>query len=143
MRHARAWTVLLASVAYVVVGIGTAILAGVASSPTGVKAWRLAAWLLSLILFAIHFAVERHGDERRRRVAVRVAVAVAFGAFGVALLGPIRSHWDEAHLPRLMLLSIVAWPVLTGAPAFLVALLAGFVLDRVTTGTQPSRSRVI
>ena len=142
MRHARPWTVLLASIAYVVVGVGAAILAGVASSPTGVKAWRLTAWLLSLIVFAVHFAVERHRDERRRRVAVRVAVAVALGAFGVALAGPVRSHWDEAHLPRLMVLSLVAWPVLTGAPAFVVALLAGFVRDRVTTGAQPSQSRV-
>ena len=142
MRRTRAWTILLACVAYVVVGSGTAILAGVATSPAGVKAWRFIAWLLSLVVFAIHFAMERRVDERPRRVAIRVAAAVALGAFGVALLGPVRSHWGEAHLPRLIALSLIAWPVLAGVPAFVVALLAGLLRDRVGTGTQTSRSRV-
>jgi len=142
MRQMRAWAVLLASIAYVVVGIGTAILAGVASSPPGVKAWRLAAWLLSLAIFGIHLAIERGRHAHRLRVAVQVALAVALGALGVAAFGPVRSHWGEPHLLKLTVLSLVAWPVLTGAPAFAVALVVGFVLDRVATATQSSRSRV-
>jgi hypothetical protein len=39
------------------------------------------------------------------------------------------------------MLSLVAWPVLTGVPAFVVALLIGVVLDRGTSSTDRSPSR--
>ena len=65
MRQRTGWTILLASVAYVVVGIGTSMLAGAAVSRTGVQAWRLAAWLLSLVVFGVHLASE----HRRQAVA--------------------------------------------------------------------------
>lgn len=145
MQQIRVWTILLAGVAYVVVGIGTAMLAGVASSPTGVQGWRLAAWLLSLGVFGVHLVIERRRHEYRpgaaRKIALQVALAVALGALGVAALGPMRSHWGEPHVLRLALLSLVAWPVLTGVPAFAVALTISIVLDRLGARTQASRSR--
>ncbi len=118
----RTRTVLLASVAYIVVGMETAALAGMATSPTGVKAWRLVAWLLSLVVFGIHFKVARSRGMRRSSVAAPVALAVAIGALGVAALGPVRGHWGEPHLFKLVLLSLIAWPVLAGVPAFVAAL---------------------
>jgi hypothetical protein len=142
MRQISRWTILLAAVAYVVVGIATAVLAGVASSPTGVQAWRLAAWLLSLAVFGIHLVIERGRHERRpgagRRIALQVALAVALGGLGLAVLGPMRSHWGEPHMLRLVLLSLVAWPVLTGVPAFAVAFMIVFVLDRRSARTRAS-----
>ena len=113
--------------------------AAVSSSAAG-KAWRLTAWLLSLVVFGVHFAIERDRDPRRVRVAARVALAVAIGAFGVAALGPIRTHWGEPARLKLVLLSLVAWPVITGVPAFVVAFLGGIVLDRLVAGTQISPS---
>ncbi|HSQ30423.1 MAG TPA: hypothetical protein VLN49_11270 [Gemmatimonadaceae bacterium] len=145
MRQMRVWTILVAGVAYVVVGIGTALLAGAASSPTGVQAWRLAAWLLSLAVFGVHLAIERGRHEHRpgaaRHIASQVALAVALGALGVAALGPMRSHWREPHMVRLALLSLVAWPVLTGVPAFAVAWMLVLILDRLGVRTRASRSR--
>jgi hypothetical protein len=140
MRPIRIRIVLLASAAYIVVGIATAALAGMASSPSGVKAWRLAAWLLSLAIFGVQFAIERRRRLGRVNVALSVALAVAIGAFVLAVLGPLRSHWGDPSRLKLALLSLVAWPVLTGIPAFLVALIAGFILDRVTTGARPAQS---
>ena len=137
----RAEVVLLAGAAYVLVGTGTAILAGMAPSSAGVKGWRFAAWLLSLVVFAVHFAIERHRDARRVSVAARVALAVAIGAFGVAALGPFRMHWGEPARLKLAMLSLVAWPLLTGIPAFVVALIGNIVLDRLAGGTHASRSR--
>jgi len=142
MRARGVGTVLLAGAAYVLVGTGTATLAGLASSAAAVKGWRLAAWLLSLAVFALHFALERHRRARRLRVAARVALAVAVGALGVAALGPIRTHWGEPSRPKLVVLSLVAWPILTGVPAFVVALLAGLLLDRAGADTKESHSRV-
>jgi hypothetical protein len=142
MQPRRAGTVLLAGAAYVLIGIGTAMLAGMASSSAALKGWRLAAWLLSLVVFCVHFAVERNRDAPRVSVAEHVALAVAIGAFGVAVLGPLRMHWGEAARLKLVMLSLVAWPILTGVPAFVVALLGGILLDRLTPGTQASRSHV-
>ena len=145
MRQIRVWTIVLASVAYVVVGIGTAMLAGAASAPTGVKGWRLAAWLLSLAVFGVHLAIERGRHEQRpgaaRQIAWRVALAVALGALGAAALGPMRSHWGEPHMLRLAILSLIAWPVLTGVPAFAVAWVIVLVLDRLGVRSRASRSR--
>lgn len=137
----RPGVVLLAGAAYVLVGTVTAILAGMAPSSAGVKGWRFAAWLLSLVVFAVHFAIERDRDARRVSVAARVALAVAIGAFGVAALGPMRMHWGEPARLKLAMLSLVAWPVVTGVPAFVVALLGGTVLDRLAGRIRASRSR--
>ncbi|MGH7655914.1 MAG: methyltransferase family protein [Gemmatimonadaceae bacterium] len=132
-------SLLLAGVAYVVVGIGAAALAGAASSPSAVTAWRLAAWLLSLAIFAIHLIVERRRSGRRRSVAIRVALAVALGAIVLAALGPVRKHFGEPHPLNLIMLSLVAWPVITGVPAFVAAFLIGVVLDRGASRTPRSR----
>ena len=129
--HRRIATILLAGAGYVVASVGAAALSGTVS----VKTWRLAAWLLSLAIFITHFVIERRRLPRSSSVAARVAIAVAIGAFGVAALGPLRAHWGEPSRPRLILLSIVAWPVMTGVPAFVAALIGGLVLDRLT-GTR-------
>jgi hypothetical protein len=145
MRQINVWTVLLVSASYVVVGIGTAMLAGVASSPAGVQGWRLAAWLLSVAVFGVHLVIERSRREARpgaaRQIALQVALAVALGALGVAALGPVRSHWGEPHLLNVAILSLVAWPVLTGVPAFAAALTIVFLLDRLGARTRAARSR--
>lgn len=141
-RQRKAGIILLAGVAYLLIGIGTSMLAAEVSSSVGGKAWRLAAWLLSLVVFGVHLDIERGRDSRRVRVAARVATAVAIGAFGVAALGPLRMHWSEPARLKLVMLSLVAWPVLTGVPAFVVALLGSIGLDRLGAGTQASRSRV-
>ena len=138
----RTATVLLVGAAYVAASVGTASLSGVASFPASVKAWRLAAWLLSLAIFVTHFLVERNRRLPLTTVAARVGIAVAVGAFGVAVLGPVRAHWGDAGRMKLLLLSIVAWPVITGVPAFVVALIGGVALDRLTRGAQlSSRTR--
>ena len=136
MKLIRLRTVLLAGAAYFVVGIATAALAGMASSPSGVKGWRLVAWLLSLAIFSVHFAIERRRSTRGVSVAVRVALGVALGAFVLAAVGPLRSHWSDPSRMKVALLSLVAWPVLTGIPAFLVALVASSVLDRATAAQK-------
>jgi hypothetical protein len=130
--------ILIAGAGYVIVGIGTAYLAGAASSPAGVKGWRLAAWLLSLAVFVLHFVIERARRLPASRVALRVALGVGLGAFGVAALGPVRTHWGQPHLMHGAVLSLGLWPIATGVPAFGVALIAGFVIDRLGRGTPTS-----
>lgn len=123
--------IILAAFAYVVIGVGAAALAGAAASKPGTTAWRLTAWVLSIVVFGIHL-----GDScLRRRVPLRrsafqVAVAVALGAFVLAAVGPVRAHWSSNDTARVALLSLVAWPVLTGLPAFAAALVGGYLIER-------------
>jgi hypothetical protein len=133
----RAWMLVLASAGYIFAGAGTALFAGSASSAAAVKAWRLGSWLLSVLVFSCHFAAERHFRTRPVRSASVLACAVALGACGVAALGPLRAHWGEPARFRLVLLSVVAWPLITGVPAFFVALIARRLFDRTR---QPSAS---
>ena len=130
MRQSRSWTLLIVAAAYVLVGMGTAFLAGTASSQAGVKAWRFVAWFASLLVFAFHLVRERARGDGRTRAALWVAAAVALGAAGVAALGPLRAHWSEPARLRLALLSVVAWPLLVGIPAFCVAVVFGALLER-------------
>lgn len=130
--------ILIAGAAYVIVGIGTAYLAGAASSPAGVKGWRLAAWLLSLAVFVLHLVIERARRLPASRVALRVALGVGLGAFGVAALGPVRTHWGQPHLMHGAVLSLGLWPIATGVPAFGVALIIGFAVDRFSRGERIS-----
>ena len=111
--------VLLAGVAYLLIGITFASLGG--------RAPRLAAWVLSAVVFAVHVWFE----HRRRRppgtTAFHASLAVALGAFALALAA-------LAHAPARLgshLLALVLWPLITGVPAFLAALVAAAVLARV------------
>lgn len=118
----------LASGAYAAVGLGTAVLARGASAPAAVTAWRLAAWLLALAIFVLHFVAERRRHSRASRISLHVALAVAIGAFVLAALGPVRAHWAEPSRARLAVLSLVAWPILTAVPAFFVALVGALAV---------------
>ena len=127
----RLWLVDIVGAAYVVIGIVTAALAGRAASPRAVTAWRLAAWLLSLAAFLAHLVYDRmKPDSSSASSARHVAAAVALGAFLLAAVGPVRSHWGAPNFWRVAALSIVVWPVLTGIPAFVAALVAGSIIGR-------------
>ncbi len=62
--------------------------------------------------------------------AWRAASAVAFGAFCVALVAYVRSIVTSPEHHTSMVATIVAWPVLAGIPAFLVALVATVIAGK-------------
>ena len=123
---------IVAAVAYALVGITTAALAGAAGSPAGTKGWRLAGWVLSLAVFLAHVvASRRRSTSSPLRAAARVALAVAIAALVLAIVGPVRGHWGEPSTGRVVLLSVVVWPLMTGLPGFVVAYAAGRLFDRI------------
>ena len=127
--------VVLAGVMYAIIGVAFAWPAA------HVRVWRLAAWLVSAAAFAVHIGYERFVLRHPpRRAAWHVALAVALGAFGLALGAIIHSLSvvSTTEHRRLLLVALVAWPVLTGLPAFLVALAASTVLRRLTGDAQSS-----
>ena len=88
---------------------------------------------MSVVVFVTHIGYE-HFKLRSapRTVAIHVAIAVAIGAFGLAIAAMIRSLlMGEFRLP-IWLIALVAWPALTAIPAFLVALVAAVILRRLS-----------
>ena len=137
-RHdSRFRSVLLVASLYVVVGIVTAALARSASTVQVRDVWRLVAWLFSLVVFAGHVVYERvRAGNPSKRAAMQAAGAVALAAFVLAVVGPVRSHWDSTDFRRVTVLSVALWPILTGVPAFLVALAGASILGRFVVGDR-------
>jgi hypothetical protein len=97
-----------------------------------VQEWRLAAWLVCGVAFAAHIAYEHFSLRHSPRlVAWHAAVAVAIGAFLLAVAGMINSLWTTSALRPIWFLAIFLWPAFTAVPAFLAALVAGLILARL------------
>lgn len=136
--HRLRWSFALA-LAYVVIGVATSELAAIATSTQGRNAWRLAAWLISFAAFVGHILHQRlRVGDAPASTARQVAGAAALGAFGLAVAGPVRSHWAAADFARTAVLSLIVWPILTGLPALVVAYVAGMMLGRRTGGASPT-----
>jgi hypothetical protein len=122
------YVAVLLGVVYAMVGILFAIPA------TNVQAWRLAAWLVSAIGYGAHIFYERFRLQNSPGpAALHIALAVALGAFGLAVGANIHSLFtgSSTHQRQLLLLALGIWPVITAIPAFLVALCLSAVLVRV------------
>ena len=126
----RILVVLLVGATYLLAGHLFGALAGRAASAQGRVAWRLAAWALSAIVFGAHIIF---GSVRARLsasgAALDAAVAVALGAFGLAVAAFM--HGVASH-HRFQVWALVIWPVVTAVPAFLVALVMAVLVDRVS-----------
>jgi len=100
--------------------------------------WRLGAWLICVVAFAIHIGLE-HFRLRNSptRTALHASVAVALGAFGLAAAANIHALTSGAGNRRLLALALVIWPIVTGVPAFIVALAAAAGFARVRQHDGP------
>lgn len=91
--------------------------------------WRLVAWLICAVAYGLHIGFEHFGLRHSpRRTALHVAAAVALGAFGLAAAANIHALRTGTGNRRLLILALVIWPLITGVPAFLVALAASIGL---------------
>lgn len=117
---------------YPVAGIAFAALAGHSASHAMLVTWRLAAWVVCAAAFAAHLGYELFRlRSPSLRAAWHVSAAVALGAFVLAVWVNIQ-HWgDSVHQSPLAPWALVAFPAVTGVPAFVVALVAGAGLARI------------
>ncbi|HZS08040.1 MAG TPA: hypothetical protein VFD58_24610 [Blastocatellia bacterium] len=124
---------LFPGIVYSIVGIVFGTLVNPSVSSQGRFMWRLAAWVISAAVYAAHIGYEhfRMGNPPRS-TALHVAVGVAVGAFALAVAAIVHSLWAASGNLRLLMVALVAWPVITALPAFLVALAAAAVLARLT-----------
>src|SRR5947209_7236355 len=128
----RSWVraMMLAAVAYAVIGIAFAALDKSADADH-VHPWRLAAWAASAAVAAAHLGYEHYRlRSSPRPTALHAAGAVALGALGLAVAANVHSLFAATRGQHLPLLALVAWPVITALPAFIVAFAVAAVLAR-------------
>lgn len=132
------WTraVALFGLAYLVVGVAFPN----PSAPREMQfMWRLAAWLTCAVAFASHIGLEyfRHRSPPRR-TALHASMSVALGALGLAAAANIHALRAGTGNRWLLALALVIWPIMTGAPAFLVALAIASGLARMRPNDKPA-----
>ncbi|HEV2827195.1 MAG TPA: hypothetical protein VGW76_06285, partial [Pyrinomonadaceae bacterium] len=124
------------------ISVASSELALVAASSQMQFFWRLSAFVISGVVLAAHIAYE-HFRLRNALwpIAWHAAFAVALGAFVIALMANIHDLVAASGYRPRMLLALVAWPMLTAVPAFIVALVMAAVLQklgsRASTENQP------
>jgi hypothetical protein len=122
--------VLLLAAVYLLVGVAFAEFANWSTTSAMRVTWRRLAWLISALAFAAHIGYEhiRLGSSPRM-TATRASIAAALGACALAVAANIHG-WLVSSYQRSLSIAIVAWPLLTVVPAFVVALAAAAILSR-------------
>ena len=125
------WMVLFFAAVYLVIGIAFAAFSDGATTNAMHLIWRRLAWLVSGLAFAAHIIYEHFGRSKPpRTTALNASAAAALGAGGLAVAANIH-EWMAGPRYRLsMVVALVAWPLLTLVPAFLVAMIGATVLNR-------------
>jgi hypothetical protein len=122
-------------VAYAVVGLASAALAGGAATPKGMQLWRLSAFAISGFVVLVHVALERLvWLQPPRGAAVRVGLGGALGGFGLAVAANVHDLLSADGYRPGMLIALLAWPLLTGIPALVTAYLIALVQRRLGRG---------
>jgi hypothetical protein len=115
-------------VVYFVIGYGSTLFDQPFSGQ--VHFWRLAAWVASALVYFAHFAYEYgHLRNSPATTAIHVGLAVAIGGFFLAAAAMTHAALVTEHAPfRRFLVALVAWPLITGVPAFLVTVVIAAAL---------------
>jgi hypothetical protein len=117
---------------YFIIGYGSALLDP--SIPVKMRfPWRVAAWLACGVAYAAHILYLQFKFRKSPLgVALHAAMAVALGAFLLALAAAVHAAMVSSHAPYWQfLVALIVWPVITACPAFVVALSAAWVLGRL------------
>ena len=122
--------VILFGAAYLVIGlVFSALDAGGVFNQS--RAWRLSAWAVSAATFAAHIGYERFRlGKSISSTALDTALGAAVGAFGLAIAATIHALQTATYRPA-YLVALALWPVITGVPAFIVALVFAAALARL------------
>lgn len=117
--------------AYLVLGVGSAAISNDLASATVQASVRVGILLVAVALLIGHLHAELvRSAAGLGASALRTSSAVALGTFLLAVYAVSMSWWDSSQLPASLLSALVVWPVATGLPAFLAALVVGRVLVR-------------
>lgn len=121
-----AWA-LLAGILYLSIGVAFAPL-----SVPSVFFWRLAAWMVSAVVYAAHIGYEHFRIRSSpHSTALHVAYGAAIGAFGLAAAANVHSLVTGTGNLRLLRIALLVWPLVIGVPAYVVAFVLVVVIARI------------
>ena len=117
----------------IVVGVLYGLIGIVFAYPSNQRFWRLAAWAVSGVIYVSQIAYEQ---LRLRNspvtTSLHAAYAAALGGLFLAVGAMVHAATTPTHAPYWQyVIAFVAWPLITGIPAFLVALVLTFLLARI------------
>lgn len=118
---------------YFVFGVAFATFASWSASHSMRVTWNRLGFLASAIAFALHIGYEYFRLRNSPlTTAAHVAIAVALGAFALAVNANVHGYRVGSSNKRLLAFALLAWPVITAVPAFVVALVtaAGLTFKR-------------
>lgn len=114
---------------YLGLGVGSAVISNDLESATVQAALRVGIFLVAVAVFYCHLRIElARSAWKFSASALITSSALALGTFLLALFAVATSWWDSSRLPTSLLLAMLIWPVATGFPAFLCALVLGRVM---------------
>ena len=120
--------VMVVGVVYFVIGYGSTLF----DQPfSGLHFWRLAAWVASAAVYFLHLGYEHFKLANRPTItAINAGLAVAIGGFLLAVAAITHAAMVSEHAPfGRFLIALIAWPLITGVPAFLVTLVISWILQ--------------
>ena len=123
---------ILLGAVYFIFGIAFAAFASWSASSSMRVTWNRLGFLASAVAFAVHIGYEHFSlGNSPRATALHAAIAVALGAFLLAVAATLHAVMVPSHAPYWQfLLALVVWPIITALPAFLVAVAVAAVLAR-------------
>jgi hypothetical protein len=130
----RSWIRIIAvGVVYFVIAYGSTLFDQPFSGQ--VHFWRLAAWVASALVYFAHIAYEHFRLENLpTATAFHAGFAVAIGGFLLAVAASTHAAMVSEHAPySRFLIALVAWPLITGVPAFLVTIVVATALRWLNT----------
>jgi len=131
VRKRSLYLVLTLAAVYLVIGLTFGEFSGRATTDAMRLLWRRLAWILSGAGFAAHvvYGQFRLGNSPRR-TAMHASAAAALGAGGLAAAASLHELAATSSYRPSMAVALVAWPLLTAIPAFVVAMALAAVLNR-------------
>lgn len=100
------------------------------------ETWNRLAFLACGIAFAVHIAYEQFRlHSSSRTTAWHTSLASALGGFALAVAANIHELASSSSYRPRLLIALVAWPLLTGVPAFLIALVTAAALSLRKSGS--------
>lgn len=112
-------------------GVGSAVISNDLESAPLQASIRVGIFIVAIAVFCRHLRIELARSAGRHGASALIASsALALGTFLLALYAVSTSWWDSSRLPTSLLWALLIWPVATGLPAFLGALVLGRMMVR-------------
>jgi hypothetical protein len=118
--------VLVAGLLYGIIGLAFGAAAAGALTTQGRVGWRLAAWVVSGVVFAAHITYVQLRTRRPSPVftALQASFGATLGALLLAMAATIHALWIGASNLGAFGLALLVWPAATAVLAFVAALVA-------------------